>query len=142
MDRALDLLIVDDDHRQSRLLEVLMAELSLPHRCHLVENGRAAIDFLRRSPSFESAPRPGLILLDLNMPGLSGCDVLGYIKSDPALLSIPVVILSTSDASQDVNACYKAHANAYIQKPTDLQSTLNLLRDIDRFWGKLALSPS
>jgi len=135
MGRALDLLIVDDNPGQLKLVQALLQDLGLMHRCHYAQDGPKALDFLYRRTPFEEAPRPHLILLDLNMPGMAGCEVLRLVKSDSALCSIPVIMLSTSEALKDVDACYSEHANAYVVKPRDLESNLNLLRDIDRFWA-------
>lgn len=141
MGRVFDLLIVDDDPGQVHLIQALMRELGLRHRCYGAQGGNAALDFLRRKPPFEEAPRPDLIFLDLNMPGMGGCEVLHQIKSDPDLSSIPVIMLSSSEALQDVDACYREHANAYIRKPLDLESNLTLVREINRFWAELATVP-
>ncbi len=141
MGRVFDLLIVDDDPSQLKLVRTLIAELGLQHRCHYVLGGPDALNFLHRNPPFEAAPRPDLMLLDLNMPGLNGCEVLHHIKSDVNLRSIPVVMLSNSLALKDVISCYEEHANAYIRKPADLESNRKLLRDIDRFWAGCALTP-
>jgi CheY-like chemotaxis protein len=134
MSRAFDLLVVDDNPDQVELTGVLMTELGLPHRCHHAADGRTALDFLHRRSPFDDVPRPDLILLDLNMPGMDGCEVLRHIKSDPELRSIPVIILSTSERPADIDSCYGEYANAYIQKPSDLENSLRVLREIDRFW--------
>ena len=141
MGRTFDLLIVDDDPAQLQIIRTLLRELGLEHRCQYAASGREALDFLDHKPPFEKAIRPNLILLDLNMPGMSGCEVLRQIKSDPELRVIPVVMLSSSQAIQDIDACYREHANAYIRKPTDLESNLKLLRNIDRFWAELVVLP-
>lgn len=142
MARVFDLLIVDDDPAQLRMVQTLLRELRLEHRCQCAADGQQALDLLKRKPPFEKAFRPDLILLDLNMPGMDGCEVLRQIKSDPELRIIPVVMLSSSQAMQDIDACYREHANAYIRKPTDLESNLKLLRDIDRFWADLVVLPN
>lgn len=141
MGRAFDLLIVDDDPAQITLMRALLAELKLPHRCHHAAHGSAALHFLHRDPPFQSVPRPDLILLDINMPGMNGCEILHEIKSDPDLHSIPVMVLSNSLAAKDVNACYAEHANAYLHKEADLDSNLDLVRLIDRFWARTAVLP-
>lgn len=141
MNRAFNLLIVDDDIGQVRLLEVLMKELNQPHRLHHVPDGTKALDFLYSRPPYELAPRPQLILLDLNMAGMNGCEVLREIKGDPELRAIPVIILSSSQSRTDIDACYGERANAYISKPSDLDSNLQLLREIDRFWMQTARLP-
>jgi len=132
-------LVVDDNVDQFRLVRMLLKELKLPHDCHYARDGVQALSFLKRRPPFEAAPRPDLVLLDLNMPGMDGYEVLRYIKDDPSLRSIPAIILSCSRAPQDVNACYREHANAFVQKPMDLDDTIRVLKNIDRFWS-LALS--
>lgn len=139
MGRAVDLLIVDDDATQLQLVEAMLRELGLQHRCHYAPNGFKALDFLHRLHPFEKAPRPQLILLDLNMPGMNGCEVLQQLKSDPALLSIPVIMFSSSQAEKDVSACYQGHGNAYIRKPADYEETLTIFRDLDRFWAQSAM---
>jgi CheY-like chemotaxis protein len=136
MGRAVDLLIVDDDRGQLQLVEAMIRELGLQHRCHYTSNGFETLDFLHRVHPFEKAPRPQLILMDLNMPGMDGCEVLQQLKSDPALLSIPVIMFSSSQAEKDVSACYREHGNAYVRKPADFEETLTLFRDIDRFWAQ------
>jgi CheY-like chemotaxis protein len=141
MGRVFDLLIVDDDASQVGLLRTSLDELGLLHKCHHCSSGPQALDFVNRRPPFQGAPRPHLILLDLNMPGMDGCEVLRRIKSDPELCSIPVVMLSTSQALKDVNACYREHANAYIQKPGDLEGNLAFLRNLDQFWGSCEFVP-
>lgn len=138
MSRTLNLLIVDDDPKQVRLMETLMQELGLLHRCYHAMSGAQALAFLKRLTPFEDAPRPQLILLDLNMPGMNGYEVLREIKSDPLFRSIPVVMLSCSGALKDVDACYGEHANAYVQKPLDLEGNLQIVREIDRFWADVA----
>jgi|tagenome__1003787_1003787.scaffolds.fasta_scaffold20348797_1 CheY-like chemotaxis protein len=141
MTRTFDLLAVDDDAAQVLLLGVLLQEMDLSHRYHHCSSGAEALDFLHRRPPFENAPRPHLILLDLNMPGMSGCEVLRHVKSDPELRSIPVVMLSTSRSLDDVQACYTSHANAYIRKPTDLAGNLAMLRHLDQFWTDCEFVP-
>ena len=141
MGGAFDLLIVDDDLGQQRLFNTLLAELGLQHRCHYVLSGNMALDFLGRVAPFEDAPRPHLILLDLNLPGMNGYEVLRHIKSDLKYRAIPIVVLSSSPAVKDIDACYREYANAYVQKPTDLDGNIKLLRDIDRFWTTCALLP-
>jgi CheY-like chemotaxis protein len=141
MSRVFDLLVVDDDPGQLRLVESSFGELGLRHRCHYAASGSEALSFLKRSAPFENVPRPDLILLDLNMPGMDGCEVLRRIKSDPLVRTIPVLVLSSSDAAKDIEACYGAHANSYIQKPADLSGHVDLMRRIHRFWAESAIVP-
>lgn len=139
MGRSFDLLIVDDDVSQGSLVRTLLQEMGLSHRCHHCSSGSEALDFLDRRAPFQNAPRPHLILLDVNLPGMDGCEVLERIKSNPQLRSIPVVMLSTSRSLRDIDACYNAHANAYIRKPTDLAGNVAVLRHLDQFWNDCEL---
>jgi CheY-like chemotaxis protein len=141
MDRGFNLLIVDDDVGQVQLLEVLMKELGLTHQCHHASDGAKALDYLHRRSPYEDAPRPDLVLLDLNMPGMNGHEVVRSIKSDPNLRSIPVIILSSSRDQTDVDASYSEGANAYINKPSDLETNLKTIASIDQFWGRVVRLP-
>ena len=141
MARVLNFLIVDDDAGQVEMIQALLGQLNLQHGCYYAPDGPNALDFLKHKPPFENVPRPDLILLDLNMPGMSGSEVLHQVKSDPELRSIPVIMVSGSLTSHDVQACYKEHANAFISKPPDMESTLTLLRHMHRFWADTALLP-
>jgi CheY-like chemotaxis protein len=101
---------------------------------HVVTDGEQALQFLRRTGSYADAPRPGLILLDLNLPRLDGLEVLAELKADPVLKVIPVVILTTSQAQQDVLRSYALHANAYVSKPVDFETFMEVIRQIDNFF--------
>ncbi len=140
MGRSFDLLIVDDDTGRVSLLQTLIQDMGLSHRCHCCRNGEEALEFLYRRAPFQQAPRPDLVLLDLNMPGMDGCEVLRRIKSDDQLRSIPVVMLSSSRSERDVEACYSAHANAYIRKPMDLEGNMAVLRHLNDFWNDCELA--
>ena len=141
-DYGRNLLIVDDDIKQSKLFEHLLAELGHEHKCFHAESGSAALDFLRRAAPHENAPRPDLILLDVNMPGNDGCETLRLIKSDSNLRCIPVIMFSASVDYRDVTRCYEQHANAYIRKPLDLDSSLSLVNKIEKFWFHTARLPA
>lgn len=140
--RRRDLLIVDDDAAQVLLFRYSLRELGYHHRCHHVPGGTEALDFLRRNRPYEDAPRPDLIILDVNMPGMNGCQVLAKIKSDPELSSIPVVMFSMGVSQSEINDCYAQHANAYVQKPIDFQANLSLLNDLEQFWFQIARLPA
>jgi CheY-like chemotaxis protein len=116
------------------MLRTLLREMGLSYKCHHCSSGAQALDYLHRRPPFQNAVRPHLILLDLNMPGMDGCEVLRQVKSDSQTRSIPVVMLSTSRSREDVAACYTAHANAYMRKPTDLAGNVAMLQHLDQFW--------
>jgi CheY-like chemotaxis protein len=101
---------------------------------HVVTDGEQALQFLRRTGGYADAPRPGLILLDLNLPRLDGLEVLAELKADPVLKVIPVVILTTSQAQRDVLRSYALHANAYVSKPVDFETFMEVIRQIDNFF--------
>jgi two-component system response regulator len=108
------------------------------------EDGEEALDYLyqrNRYSEAESSPRPDLILLDLNLPGTDGRDVLEEIKKDPKLRTIPVIVLTTSSDDKDINKCYQAGANSYIQKPVDLQGFLIAIQRLKEFWFEVVLLP-
>jgi CheY-like chemotaxis protein len=129
-----NLLIVDDDVNQAKLFGLLLADLGHAHVCHHASSGAAALAFLRRKSPHENAPRPDLIILDVNMPGEDGCETLQTIKSDPELRCIPVIMFTSSPHDADVVRCYTQFANAYVQKPVDLDATLSVVRQIESFW--------
>jgi CheY-like chemotaxis protein len=136
--RPRDLLIVDDDALQAYLFEQSLRELGFEHRCFHAPGGAQALDFLRRTSHFQNAPRPDLIILDMNMPGMDGCSVLREIKADPQLRSIPVIMFSATERDEDFDRCYHERANACIRKPKDYVDSLLVVREIERFWFQTA----
>lgn len=136
-----DLLIVDDDSSQIRLFKLIMHDLGVRHRIHAVSNGPDALSFLRRLGPFSEAPRPELILLDINMPGMDGCTLLREIKSDPQFRCIPVIMLTLSELAEDFSRCYDESANACIRKGIDYDSSLSVIRGIETFWLQVAQLP-
>ncbi|MBC7925453.1 MAG: response regulator [Bryobacteraceae bacterium] len=139
--RACDLLVIDDDAAQVDLFRHILVKLGLPHRCYHAAGGAQALDFLHAKPPYEGVPRPDIILLDLNMPGLDGREVLKRIKTDPDFKTIPVIVFSHSSSDSEINAAYGERANAYVGKPEDIESNINLLRELDRFWLNIAQLP-
>jgi len=133
------ILVVDDDPASANLLRRAMKNLQRGSELHFVGDGAEALDFLHRRGTHRAAPRPNLILLDMNMPRLNGLEALSAIKSDPELCVIPVIILSASDSPRDVRKSYQAHANSYMQKPTDLDRSVRLMQAIQSFWMDFAL---
>ncbi|HUQ91717.1 MAG TPA: response regulator, partial [Bryobacteraceae bacterium] len=123
-----DLLVVEDDPATVFLLREILKDAKHRHTLHVVENGLEALDFLHRRGRYAGAPRPNLILLDLNMPKMDGLQVLSHIKADPHLLTIPVIVLSCSSHTEDVRKAYEAHANCYVQKPPDLERSFLLVQ--------------
>ncbi len=132
--RVVNLMLVEDNPADARLTEEAMRESGVPIKLHHVWDGEQALDFLRRQGAFTGAPRPDIILLDLNMPRMDGRDVLREIKQDPALKTIPVVVLTTSEADEDILNSYELHANCYVQKPVDLEKFMSILALIENFW--------
>jgi CheY-like chemotaxis protein len=108
----------------------------------VVDDGADALAFLRREGEYVDAPRPDLVLLDLNLPRMDGREVLQEIKSDPGLASIPVVVLTTSEAEEDVLRSYSLHANAYVTKPVDFERFIQVVRQIDDFFVSVVRLPS
>ena len=140
--QAIDVLLVEDDPGDV-LLTTEAFELSpVPSILHVVGDGEQAIQFLRQTSQFTDAPRPGLILLDLNLPLRNGLEVLAEVKTDPDLLMIPVVIFSTSQAETDIAASYRLPANAYITKPVSLDLFTEAIRQVDDFFLTLVKLPA
>lgn len=129
-----EILIVEDNTADLMIMQEALLDTRLPAKVHTAANGEDAMKFLRRVGEYSAAPRPHLILLDLNMPRKNGHEVLREIKSDPLLMRIPVVILTTSLADDDISRAYAAHANCYIRKPVDFGSFCDVMRRIEAFW--------
>ena len=132
--RAIEILLVEDNPGDVRLTREALNENKIYNRLHVAKDGVEAMSFLRKLDGFRDAPRPDLILLDLNMPKKDGREVLTEIKTDDKLCSIPVVILTTSDAEDDIAKAYKTHANCYIRKPIDLGRFIEVVKIIENFW--------
>ncbi|HWH70296.1 MAG TPA: response regulator, partial [Candidatus Sulfotelmatobacter sp.] len=118
-----------------------LAEAKVRNHLSIVEDGVQALEFLRRQGPYAQAPRPDLIMLDLNLPRKDGREVLAELKADPDLKAIPVVVLTTSRAEQDVLRAYRLHANCYITKPVDFEQFLEVVRSIESFWLCLVTLP-
>jgi chemotaxis family two-component system response regulator Rcp1 len=134
-------LIVDDSPADVRLIREAMRDSPIPSEIHVVPDGVEAIAYLRRGGSYATAERPHLILLDLNMPRKDGREVLREIKADAGLRKIPVVVLSSSGAPEDIARSYDAHANCYLRKPVDFEEFRGLVRQIESFWFSAAELP-
>jgi CheY-like chemotaxis protein len=135
--QAMHVLLVEDDPGDVLMTREAFEHYKLRNVLDVVTDGEQALQFLRRSGDYADAPRPGLILLDLNLPRLDGLEVLAEIKADPVLKVIPVVILTTSQAQQDVLRSYALHANAYVSKPVDFEGFMEAIRQIDNFFVTL-----
>ena len=135
--QPVDVLLVEDDPGDVLMTKEAFEHYKLRNVLHVVTDGEQALQFLRRTGGYADAPRPGLILLDLNLPRLDGLEVLAELKADPELKVIPVVILTTSQAQQDVLRSYALHANAYVSKPVDFERFMEAIRQIDNFFVTL-----
>lgn len=139
----IDILLVEDNPGDVRLTREALKDTSHPSRVHVVMDGEEAMVFLRRNGHHRDAPVPDLILLDLNLPRKDGREVLEEIKDDDALRKIPVVVLTTSEAEQDILKVYELHANCFITKPVDLDRFMQVVKTIEEFWfGVVKLPPS
>ena len=130
----LELLLVEDNPGDVRLTEEALREGRVYNKIHMVDDGVEALAFLRREGRYANAHRPDLILLDLNLPKKDGREVLAEIKADKSLKLIPVVVLTTSEAEQDILRAYNLHANCYVTKPLDLDQFMSVLKSIENFW--------
>ncbi len=140
--RPIVILLVEDNPADVGLMCEALHETQVHHTLHVALDGRDALAFLRREGAYAAAPHPGLILLDLNLPYLTGLDVLDAIKADPALRRIPVVMLTTSDAPVDIRAAYDRHVNSFITKPVDLDQFFTVVAALKGYWlGTVTLSP-
>jgi CheY-like chemotaxis protein len=133
--------MVEDNPGDVRLTVEALREGKVRNNFHTVADGVEAMAFLRRQGSYAEAPRPDLILLDLNLPKMNGREVLAEIKEDPELRRIPVVILTVSKAEQDILKSYNLHANCYITKPVDLDQFLTVVKSIEDFWLTIVMLP-
>ncbi len=141
-DRPFEILLVEDSPADARLAYDALLEGNIPKRINIVTDGAQAIDFVRRRGEYRDAPRPDLILLDLNLPKRDGLEVLRTIKSDLNLRSITVIVLTTSQLPNDVRMAYDLSANCYIVKPVDLDQFYAVIRGIEEFWMSLASLPT
>jgi CheY-like chemotaxis protein len=139
--RAVDVLLVEDDAGDVLMTREAFEERHVGDRLHVVGDGVLAMQFLRRTHRFSGAPRPALILLDLNLPRRNGLEVLAELKSDRELHSIPVVVLTSSQSEQDITQSYALHANAFVTKPLEFERFLDAIRQIDSFFLSLAKLP-
>ena len=134
-------LLVEDDPGDVLMTKEAFEHYKLRNVLHVVTDGEQALHFLRRTGGYADAPRPGLILLDLNLPRLDGLEVLAELKADPVLKVIPVVILTTSQADEDILRSYALHANAYVSKPVDFERFMDVIRQIDNFFVTVVQLP-
>jgi two-component system, chemotaxis family, response regulator Rcp1 len=139
--RLVEILLVEDSPSDAELTVEALREAKMRNRLSIVEDGVQAMEFLRRQGRYAHAPRPDLIMLDLNLPRKDGREVLSEIKADPALQSIPVVVLTTSRAEQDIIRSYNLHANCYVTKPVDFDRFVEVVHSIESFWLSIVVLP-
>jgi CheY-like chemotaxis protein len=140
--RQIEVLLVEDDPGDVLMTREAFESYKLTNQLHVVQDGADAMAFLRREGEYADAPRPDLVLLDLNLPRMDGREVLHAIKTDPSLANIPVVVLTTSEAEEDVLRSYSLHANAYVTKPVDFERFIDVIRQIDDFFVSVVRLPS
>lgn len=138
---SIEILLVEDDPGDVLLTKEALGGSKLLHELTVIDNGEEALRYLKREPPHAAATRPDLVILDLNLPRLDGRELLGLVKSDPDLRQIPCVVLTTSDAEEDVLRSYDLHANAYVTKPVDFRSFVNVVRQIDDFFLTVVRRP-
>jgi chemotaxis family two-component system response regulator Rcp1 len=136
-----EILLVEDNPGDVRLTQEALKEGKVYNNLHWAKDGVEALEFLQRRGKHANAPRPDIILLDLNLPKKDGREVLSVIKRDDELKQIPVVVLTTSKAEEDVLKSYELHANCYVTKPVDLEKFIHVVQSIDRFWLSVVTLP-
>jgi CheY-like chemotaxis protein len=132
--RPIEILLVEDSPSDANLTIREFSKATIANHLHWVEDGEAAMDYLRSQGEFAGSPRPDLILLDLNLPGMDGREVLAEIKADAGLKRIPVVVLTTSNDEEDILRSYNLNANCYVTKPIDINQFIHVVRLINEFW--------
>ena len=139
--KPINILLVEDNPGDVRLTVEALKDCKVSNKVHVVIDGEQAVQFLRKKGKFLDAPKPDLILLDWNLPKKNGSEVLSEIKTDEELKTIPVIILTTSKAHQDIYKAYGLHANCYITKPVDLNQFLSAVNTIEDFWFTIVKLP-
>lgn len=140
--KPVNILIVEDNEGDARLIKEVLNTNKIFNNLYAVKDGVQAMDFLRRNEKYTDVPTPDLIILDLNLPKKDGREVLAEIKSDEALKKIPVVVMTTSEAQEDILKSYNQHANCFISKPIDLNQFVKVVRSIEEFWFTIVKLPS
>lgn len=133
--------LVEDNRADIRLIEEVLKQSTIPHQVVTVRNGVDAMTFLRQEGEYAQAPRPDLILLDLNLPRKDGREVLAEIKADPSLKQIPVIVLTTSRNEEDISQSYELHVNCYITKSRNLTELFKIVKGIEAFWLGIVTLP-
>lgn len=137
----IQILLVEDNPGDVRLTQEALLGARVANELHVVGDGEEAIEYLRRRGRYVDAPRPDIVLLDLNLPRLDGREVLMDIKGDPDLAKIPIIILTSSSAERDIHSAYELHANCYISKPVDFTEFIEAVRSLEGFWLRIVRLP-
>ena len=140
--KVMEILLVEDDPGDVLMTREAFEHHGVPNNVSVVGDGVSALEFLRKQGQFAQSPTPDLVLLDLNLPKMDGLEVLAVAKGDPMLRHIPVVVLTTSDAQEDIVGSYSLHANAYVTKPVDFDRFIDVVRQIDEFFVSVVRLPS
>lgn len=141
-DRPAQLLLVEDNPAEAELIQRVFNREKINNTINHVETGEEAIEFLRKQGAYQDAPDIDLVLLDLNLPGLNGHEVLDEIRKDPALTKTPVIMLSNSRNPSDVEEAYKHHVNCYVAKPSGIAELSQIVQNIDHFWFQVVVRPT
>jgi two-component system, chemotaxis family, response regulator Rcp1 len=139
--KFVEILLIEDNPGDARLTQEALNDGKIKNNLHIMYDGVEATDFLFRRNEYHNAPRPDLIILDLNLPKKNGLEVLAEIKADPGLKSIPVIVLTISKAEEDIVRSYNLHANCFLIKPIDLNQFFEVVRSIEDFWLSLVKLP-
>jgi CheY-like chemotaxis protein len=140
--KAIDILLIEDDPGDELLTREVLERNKFQNTLHVARDGQEGLDYMYRRGKYQDAPQPDLILLDLNLPKYDGRQLLERFKSDPDLCHIPIVVLTTSAADEDILRSYQLHANAYVTKPVDLHQFMRAVRQIDEFFMQVVRLPS
>lgn len=141
MSEDIQILLVEDNPGDVRLTREALKGAKVANELHVVGDGKDAIDFLRRRGPYVNAPRPDIVLLDLNLPGMDGREVLADIKGDPDLARIPIIVLTSSAAEEDILRSYELHANCFISKPVEFTEFITAVQSLEGFWLKIVRLP-
>ena len=139
--KLIDILVVEDNTGDARLIKEILNDNKLFSTLHIVRDGVETLEFLRNKGKYKSVPKPDLIILDLNLPKMDGREVLAEIKNDDELKHIPIVIMTISQAEEDILKSYNLHANCYITKPIDLNQFVKVVKSIENFWFSIVKLP-
>ncbi len=139
--KAVEILLIEDNPGDVRLTFEALKESKIINNLQVVEDGIEALSYLKKNGIYKDKPRPDLIILDLNLPKKDGREVLGEIKSEDSLKQIPIVILTTSEAEEDIIKSYELHANCYITKPVNMEQFIKVVKSVGDFWFSIVMLP-